>query len=69
MCMLPMQEGYQDNYPTKRGKDVATKILEDAGYTKSGDYYTKDGAKVSYPVITSVATRLSAPPRSSSFSR
>ena len=52
MCMLPMQEGYQDNYPTKLGKDVATKILEDAGYTKSGDYYTKDGAKVSYPVIT-----------------
>ncbi|OFQ61549.1 ABC transporter substrate-binding protein, partial [Rothia sp. HMSC072B04] len=39
MCMLPMQEGYQDNYPTKLGKDVATKILEDAGYTKNGDYY------------------------------
>ena len=52
MCMLPMQEGYQDNYPTKLGKDVATKILEDAGYTKNGDYYAKDGAKVSYPVIT-----------------
>ena len=52
MCMLPMQEGYQNNYPTKLGKDVATKILEDAGYTKNGDYYAKDGAKASYPVTT-----------------
>ena len=52
MCMLPMQEGYQDNYPTKLGKDVATKILEEAGYTKNGDYYAKDGAKAPYPVIT-----------------
>ena len=52
MCMLPMQEGYQDNYPTKLGKDVATKILEEAGYTKNGDYYAKDGTKASYPVIT-----------------
>ena len=52
MCMLPMQEGYQDNYPTKLGKDVATKILEDAGYTKNGDYYEKDGVKASYSVTT-----------------
>lgn len=52
MCMLPMQEGYQDNYPTKLGKDVATKILEDAGYTKSGDYYAKDG-KVAGFALTS----------------
>ena len=58
MCMLPMQEGYQDNYPTKLGKDVATKILEDAGYTKSP---TRSSP--------SVATRLSAPPRSSWYSR
>ena len=51
MCMLPMQEGYQDNYPTKLGKDVATKILEDAGYTKNGDYYEKDGTKAGCAVV------------------
>ncbi|WHS51251.1 ABC transporter family substrate-binding protein [Rothia sp. SD9660Na] len=50
MLLLPVSEYYQDNYPAERGVEAAQKILEDAGYTKSGDYYSKDGKNASFRV-------------------
>ncbi|WP_237692861.1 ABC transporter family substrate-binding protein [Rothia nasimurium] len=50
MLLLPISEYYQDNYPEERGVEAAQKILEDAGYTKNGDYYAKDGANASFRV-------------------
>ncbi|MDO5750524.1 MAG: ABC transporter family substrate-binding protein [Rothia sp. (in: high G+C Gram-positive bacteria)] len=46
MILLPFSKNYRDNFPTAADNDrikAAQKILEDAGYTKSGDYYQKDG--------------------------
>ena len=50
MLLLPISEYYQDNYPAERGVEAAQKILEDAGYTRNGDYYAKDGANASFRV-------------------
>lgn len=52
MMLLPLSEGYEDNYPSETGADAAMKILEEAGYTKSGDYYAKDGKKASFKITT-----------------
>ena len=40
---MPFQKGYQNNYEGESGAQAAGKILEAAGYSKSGDYYAKDG--------------------------
>ncbi|WP_326503204.1 ABC transporter family substrate-binding protein [Rothia nasimurium] len=50
MLLLPVSEYYQDNFPEERGVEAAQKILEDAGYTKNGNYYAKDGANASFRV-------------------
>ncbi|MDY3048208.1 MAG: ABC transporter family substrate-binding protein [Rothia sp. (in: high G+C Gram-positive bacteria)] len=50
MLLLPISEYYQDNYPAERGVEAAQKILEEAGYSKSGDYYAKDGVTASFKV-------------------
>ena len=49
---MPFQKGYQDNYAGDNGAQAAAKILEAAGYSKSGDYYAKDG-KVAGFALTS----------------
>ncbi|MFC5939176.1 ABC transporter family substrate-binding protein [Corynebacterium choanae] len=47
LVLYPFQEGYQDNLTKALGNDLgpeaASKILENAGYVKEGDYYAKDG--------------------------
>ncbi|WP_237188130.1 ABC transporter family substrate-binding protein [Rothia nasimurium] len=50
MLLLPVSEYYQDNFPADRGVEAAQKILEEAGYTKSGDFYAKDGVNASFKV-------------------
>lgn len=52
MIAMPFQKGYQDAMPTNPGAEAAAKILEAAGYSKSGDYYAKDG-KVAGFALTS----------------
>ena len=49
---MPFQKGYQNNYAGDTGAQAAGKILEAAGYSKSGDYYAKDG-KVAGFALTS----------------
>ena len=49
MIHMPFSEYYQDNYPTPNNDaSVASKILEEAGYTKNGDYYEKDGKQAAF---------------------
>ncbi|MGV3150058.1 ABC transporter family substrate-binding protein [Rothia sp. 11273D007AR] len=50
MMLLPISEYYSDNYPEERGVEAAQKILEDAGYTKNGDFYAKDGVNASFRI-------------------
>ena len=49
---MPFQKGYQNNYAGDTGAAAAGKILEAAGYSKSGDYYAKNG-KVAGFALTS----------------
>ena len=52
MLHMPFSPYYQDNYPTPNNSvSEAQKILEAAGYAKKGDYYEKDGQKVSCAVV------------------
>ena len=49
MIHMPFSEYYQDNYPTPNNDAAAaSKILEEAGYTKNGDYYEKDGKQAAF---------------------
>ena len=49
MIHMPFSEHYQDNYPTPNNDaSAASKILEEAGYTKNGDYYEKDGKQAAF---------------------
>ena len=49
MIHMPFSEYYQDNYPTPNNDaSAASKILEEAGYTKNGDYYEKDGKQAAF---------------------
>ena len=49
MIHMPFSEHYQDNYPTPNNDaSAASKILEEAGYTKNGDYYEKDGNQAAF---------------------
>ena len=52
---MKFQTGYQDNFSAvypESGPEAAKKILEAAGYAKSGDYYAKDGKEVSFAITT-----------------
>ena len=52
LIAMPFQKGYQNNMPSNPGAEAAAKILEAAGYSKSGDYYEKNG-KVAGFALTS----------------
>ena len=52
---MAFQRGYNDNFAAavpESGPDAAKKILEAAGYAKSGDYYAKDGKTAEFAVTT-----------------
>ena len=49
-CWVPPQY-YRDNYPA-RNPEEARKVLEKAGYTKSGDFYAKDGKTITLKLTT-----------------
>ena len=49
MIHMPFSEYYQDVYPTPNNDAAAaSKILEEAGYTKNGDFYEKDGKQATF---------------------
>ena len=49
---MPFQKGYQNNYEGESGAQAAAKILETAGYSKSGDYYAKGGKTASFAMTS-----------------
>ena len=49
---MPFQKGYQNNYEGESGAQAAAKILEAAGYSKSGDYYAKGGKTASFALTS-----------------
>ena len=58
---LPGQQYYQDHFGQygKGDTAAATRLLEDAGYTKGADgIYTKDGAKLSLRISTTAGNQL-----------
>ena len=49
MIHMPFNEYYQDTYPTPNNDAAAaSKILEEAGYTKNGEFYEKDGKQAAF---------------------
>ena len=49
MIHMPFSEYYRDVYPTPNNDAAAaSKILEEAGYTKNGDYYEKGGKQATF---------------------
>ena len=49
MIHMPFSEYYQDVYPTPNNDAAAaSKILEEAGYTKNGEFYEKDGKQATF---------------------
>ena len=50
LIAMPFQKGYQNNMPSNPGAEAAAKILEAAGYSKSGDYYAKDGKTAGFSI-------------------
>ncbi|MFC2656216.1 MAG: ABC transporter family substrate-binding protein, partial [Rothia dentocariosa] len=53
MLHMPFSEYYQDAFPKVEGspKDAIKKVLEDAGYTKDGEFYAKDGQQIHYKIV------------------
>ena len=51
MLLLSSSQYYRDNYPA-RNPEEARKVLEKAGYTKSGDFYAKDGKTITLKLTT-----------------
>lgn len=51
MLLLGSSPHYHDNYPA-RNPEEARKVLEKAGYTKSGDFYAKDGKTITLKLTT-----------------
>ena len=51
MLLLGSSPHYRDNYPA-RNPEEARKVLEKAGYTKSGDFYAKDGKTITLKLTT-----------------
>ena len=53
---MPWQKGYADAFsaalPASNSVEAAQKILEEAGYTKSGDFYAKDGKTAEFSLTT-----------------
>ena len=49
MIHMPFSEYYQDVYPTPNNDAAAaSKILEEAGYTKNGEFYEKNGKQATF---------------------
>ena len=49
MIHMPFSEYYRDVYPTPNNDAAAaSKILEEAGYTKNGEFYEKDGKQAAF---------------------
>ena len=51
MLLLSSSQYHRDNYPA-RNPEEARKVLEKAGYTKSGDFYAKDGKTITLKLTT-----------------
>ena len=53
MLHMPFSVYYQDAFPKVEGspKDAIKKVLEDAGYTKDGEFYAKDGQQIHYKIV------------------
>lgn len=51
MLLMGSSQYYRDNYPA-RNPEEARKVLENAGYTKSGDFYAKDGKTITLKLTT-----------------
>ena len=51
MMLMGSSQYYRDNYPA-RNPEEARKVLEKAGYTKSGDFYAKDGKTITLKLTT-----------------
>ena len=57
MIHMPFSEYYQDVYPTPNNDAAAaSKILEEAGYTKNGEFYEKDGKQAAFSTRSSART-------------
>lgn len=52
LMLLPFSKYYVDNYTKATEGWEASKILEEAGYKKDGDYYKKDGKELKYSITT-----------------
>ncbi len=53
MMLMPFSEYYEDNFSKVKDKwGEASKILEEAGYKKEGDFYKKDGKNAKFSVTT-----------------
>ena len=52
LLAMPFQKGYQNNYAGDTGAQAAAKLLEAAGYSKSGDYYTKNGKTAGFALTS-----------------
>lgn len=57
---LPGQDGYEDSFDgflDSADAKKAEKILTDAGYTKDGDVYAKDGKKLEFEIVIPAETK------------
>lgn len=57
---LPGQDGYEDSFDgflDSADAKEAEKILTDAGYTKDGDVYAKDGKKLEFEIVIPAETK------------
>lgn len=57
---MPGQDGYEDSFDGAIDTQDAAKaeqILKDAGYTKDGDVYAKDGKKLEFSVVIPAETK------------
>ncbi|MEX3611017.1 ABC transporter family substrate-binding protein [Rothia sp. LK2588] len=52
VMLMPFSEYYEDNFAKATEGWDAGKILEEAGYTKEGDYYTKGGKNAKFAITT-----------------
>ena len=51
MLLMPFSEYYEDNFSKVKEKwGEASKILEEAGYKKDGDFYKKDGKNAKFAI-------------------
>lgn len=50
MMFMPFSENYKNNFEEATKDWDAAKILEEAGYTKEGDFYKKDGKNAKFAI-------------------